>query len=99
LVSGPEPTLAHINEDLLLALVEFIIVFLDEHLGRLLHLTDLPLNDLLTLLAAFTFKLPNARIMRRALLPWNALVDRLTSGISGGVWNFCTKRVLAGVEE
>lgn len=84
LASGPQPTLAYVSEDLLLALVEFTTVFLEEHLGRVLHIPDLPLNNLLTLLATFTFKLPTARLLRRAMLPWTTLTERLTAGEEGG---------------
>jgi len=72
------------DEELLLGFLEFLCVFLEQHLGRILLLPTFPFADFCTLLATFTFRqLPDARLLRRAFLPWTTLLEHLTESEAG----------------
>ncbi len=73
-----------VDEDLLLALLEFLTVFLEQHLGRVLALPAFPFAAFGQLLGKFTFEqLPNARLLQRAFVPWSTLLEHLTESEAG----------------
>ena len=82
-----------VDEDLLLALLEFLTIFLEQHLGRILPPSlppssssspPFPFPSFCNLLANFTFEqLPHARLLRRAFLPWAILLEYMTESEVG----------------
>ncbi len=86
LLSAERPGgLASLDEDLLFALQEFLTVFLEQHLGRVLALpaSAFPFTEFVRLLGQFTLALPSARLLRRAFLPWGTLLEYLTESEAG----------------
>lgn len=84
LLSADRPGgLAALDEELLFELLEFLTVFLEQHLGRVLALRTFPFREFVRLLGQFTLALPNARLLRRAFLPWGTLLEHLTENEAG----------------
>lgn len=82
--SSPQPLAASLDEAQVNGLVEFMNVFLQQHLGRILTEPSFPFRDFLVLLAEFSFALPEPpTLLQRCFLPWTTLLDDLSESEPG----------------
>ncbi|KAM3574560.1 hypothetical protein VYU27_003475 [Nannochloropsis oceanica] len=79
-----------VDENLLVSLLEFLTVFLEQHLGRVLapslssSSSAFSFPSFCNLLAKLTFEqLPHARLLRRAFIPWATLLEHMTESEIG----------------